>query len=123
MNGSAHDNPDDSRQRVLTRGPLTVISVRRGNEQRIRLVGELDLSTKPILEEELGAAEHGGAERLVLDLAELEFIDSSGIRTLLEAVQRSRRDSDRLVMTRPGRIVERTLRLTGVVEVLPFVNE
>jgi anti-anti-sigma factor len=48
--------------------------------------GELDLATAPALDAALGRAfESIGSGRVVLDLRELEFIDSSGLRTLLTA--------------------------------------
>lgn len=50
----------------------------------IRVEGELDLGTAPKLADELDAAA-GAGKRVVLDLSRCEFIDSSGLRTLLSA--------------------------------------
>lgn len=50
----------------------------------IRLVGELDMSSAPELDQALEAAvEHGGA--VLVDLSELTFMDSTGINAFLKA--------------------------------------
>lgn len=50
----------------------------------IRLVGELDMSSAPELDQVLEAAvEHGGA--VLVDLSELTFMDSTGINAFLKA--------------------------------------
>ncbi|MGH2969359.1 MAG: STAS domain-containing protein, partial [Solirubrobacteraceae bacterium] len=52
--------------------------------------GELDLATAPALEAALQRAlESAASGRVVLDLRELDFIDSSGLRTLLTARRRA----------------------------------
>jgi anti-sigma B factor antagonist len=50
----------------------------------VKVDGELDLGTAPKLAEELESATSGG-NRVVLDLTGCDFIDSSGLRTLLSA--------------------------------------
>ena len=54
----------------------------------IELVGELDLDGAPRLEEALRAAEAGDAASIVVDLGQLEFIDSTGLRLLVLAADR-----------------------------------
>jgi anti-anti-sigma factor len=60
----------------------------------VELTGEIDLSTAPRLRAELQAVIFTSAPKeLVLDLEGVSFIDSSGVRVLIEA-QRSQRDRD-----------------------------
>jgi len=56
----------------------------------VRLDGELDLASAPLLESEMERPEVGAAARVVLDLRELQFIDSTGLRTIFTAQARSR---------------------------------
>ncbi len=63
--------------------------------------GELDLSEASRLEQELAAVERNGPKTLVIDLRGLSFIDSSGLRVILEADVRARHDGRRLVLV-PG---------------------
>lgn len=61
---------------------METLSIERGSG--IRLAGELDLSSASELDRVLQeAAEHGGA--ILVDLTELEFMDSTGIHTFLKA--------------------------------------
>ena len=76
---------------------------------RMTLVGELDLSAAAGLRARLGELQH--ANQLVrLDLSELEFIDCSGIRAILDAMAQARREGaamevDRSVSPIVGRLV------------------
>ncbi|HZO10210.1 MAG TPA: STAS domain-containing protein, partial [Myxococcota bacterium] len=76
--------------------------------------GELDLATAPALEEALGHAFSGGSARVVLDLRELEFIDSSGLRTLLTARRRAEVASAQFSLVAGHRGLERPLEIAGV---------
>ena len=50
-----------------------------GDPLRIRLIGELDRSTGPLLQDALEEIENG---RVILDLSELTFIDSTGLHVI-----------------------------------------
>jgi anti-sigma B factor antagonist len=82
--------------------------------------GELDLATAPALESALARAFEEPSEHVVLDLRELEFIDSSGLRTLLTA-RRQAEDADRKFSLVAGhRGLERTLEIAGVHKVFSW---
>jgi anti-anti-sigma factor len=82
--------------------------------------GELDLATAPALEEALGQAFASGAVRVVLDLRELEFIDSSGLRTLLTARRRAEEAEAQFSLVAGHRGLERTLEIAGVHKVFQW---
>src|SRR5687768_1490211 len=73
--------------------PILEIKERRSEDGALllALVGELDLATVPALGERLQSAS-ASREAVVLDLAELEFMDSAGLRLLLEATADASRD-------------------------------
>ncbi len=101
-------------------GFLELRSERSDDEHRIALDGELDINGAERVMEVLQRAEESDARRIVLDLSNLEFIGSSGIRLILDA--ESRMVGDRLVMIPGPRSVHRVFELTGVAERLPFVR-
>ena len=79
----------------------------------LSLVGELDLASMHLLEQELDRVGAQGQE-LVLDLRRLQFIDSTGLHALLRA-DRQRSDSGgQLTIVRGPRAVDRLFRLTGL---------
>lgn len=86
--------------------------------------GELDLATAPTLEEALQATE-SDADRLpiVLDLRQLSFIDSSGLRVVLAAAKRAEAAGRRLVIIRGANQVDRVLSVTGSDRHLEVVDE
>ena len=91
-----------------------------GGEHVIELTGELDLDGAERVTQELLRAEATDAQRIVLDLSHLRFIDSNGIRLILAAHGRSRGDGDRLALIRGPRAVHRVFELTGIDDRLPF---
>jgi anti-sigma B factor antagonist len=97
--------PEAFSVRVETRGEATVVIPS----------GELDLATAPALEAALGRAfETAGEGRLVLDLRELDFIDSSGLRTLLTARRQAEEAGAQFSLDAGHRALERTLEIAGV---------
>lgn len=89
----------------------------------ITLVGELDIATRPQLEEEVQALLSGGARRVVIDLGELSFIDSSGLGLLVVLSEQASADGWTLGLTRAFGQVLSVLRLTGADEYLPLLEE
>jgi anti-sigma B factor antagonist len=96
---------------------IDVTSLEDGKAQLFVLHGSLDLATSPVLRAALmEAAEHEG-HALVVDLSQLEFLDSTGLGALIGAHRRAaeKNGSVRLVV-QEGQIL-RLLRITGLLEI------
>lgn len=78
----------------------------------LRLRGELDLASAPLLQSEIERPEVAEAKLVVLDLDELMFIDSTGLRILLAAHELSRERSQTLALTRGSQQVRRLMSIT-----------
>lgn len=87
----------------------------------VRVSGELDIATAPILEQTLRRAEQR-ALRIVLDLRELAFLDSSGVHVILDAALRATAARRRLVLVRGRAQVDRVLDLTAASDDLEIVD-
>jgi len=87
------------------------------------LCGEVDLSTVAEIESRFEEVLGGAPDRFVLDLREVTFLDSSGLRLILRLDQRQRGAGRRLTVVRGGRRVARVLELTGVDEQLDLVSD
>lgn len=83
----------------------------------LRVEGDLDMATAPTLEDEL--ADAGFAKRLVLDLSQCTFLDSSAVRVLVSSVRDSEAagGSLALVVTDPG--ILRVLEISGIDTMIP----
>jgi anti-sigma B factor antagonist len=89
----------------------------------VQVTGELDLQTAPRLRDELVALVNGGITELVLDFAELDFIDSSGLSVLIMALKRLReRGGELRLRSVPSRAC-RVLEASGLDRVIPMVAE
>lgn len=98
---------------------LEITEVRDAGTVRVRVRGELDLASAPILAEHLrGFRDHG--ERVVLDLDELAFIDMSGLRMLVAAAEDASRDGWALTITPGSTAVRRIVQLVHLDASLPF---
>jgi len=80
--------------------------------------GELDIASNPQLEEALERVFGSGAELVVLDLGELQFMDVTAVRVLVGADQQARQSGKRLVLVNVGGQIRRLLTLTKVIDVL-----
>jgi|tagenome__1003787_1003787.scaffolds.fasta_scaffold20764488_3 anti-sigma B factor antagonist len=88
----------------------------------IRLRGALDLAYAYRFDDALRRAERAAPSCLVLDLRELDFVDSAGISRILAARRRARRTGRRLVLVRGSRAVQRFMQLAALTEHFEFVN-
>jgi anti-sigma B factor antagonist len=85
------------------------------------LSGELDIASAPGLERVLDEFGASIPRRLVIDLTDVTFMDSTGLRALLLARQRA--DGDHELLLRPGpRQVQRVFELSGTLERFKFQN-
>ncbi|MCE6996143.1 STAS domain-containing protein [Saccharothrix sp. S26] len=86
----------------------------------IEVAGEIDLDSAPVLDAALTDALDRGSHRLyVVDLAEVEFIDSIGLSALLTAARHAQdTDGTLRVVVDANRPVIRPLEITGLDDVL-----
>jgi anti-anti-sigma factor len=83
----------------------------------VQLTGELDIMTAPQLEQTLESS-WLDAPLVVLDLRELEFIDSTGVHAIVSASSRARQSGRRLVLLRGAPSVDRMFALAGCSDAL-----
>ena len=99
------------------------MDVRRGEDRVVLgLAGELDLLGAPLLEEQIAKAEAETAGLVVLDLRELQFVDSAGLRVILAAHERARREGREFALTQGSEQVQRLFTIAGVSEHLRIVG-
>ena len=104
--------------------PLFEITTEQaGNCLILNLRGELDLSECRTLKRALDDAEGGGADTVVLDLAELSFLDAAGLELLLVECRHWHADGRWLLLTRGRGSVATLFRVTAAEDALPFMAE
>ena len=93
--------------------------------QIVDVVGHIDLGTSPVLRKTM-LDNLKIAERLAANLAQVGYIDSSGIASLLEVLKESKKTSKRFMLfglTVGVREVLQLTRLTGVFEIYESEEE
>jgi anti-anti-sigma factor len=87
---------------------------------RISVSGEVDLASTPLLEQAVEEAA-AAAPAIELDLHEVSFIDSTGIRAVLRAKSLcSERGVEFLLVPSRHEAPHRTFELAGVLDLLPW---
>ena len=106
----------------MTVDDFAVRSVREGPVHRFTPFGELDLATVPILERWFhGVRPDPTAEKIVVDLTQLRFMDSAGIK-LLTRLNEVCEPLDRLRVVNGSPAAERILDVTGARAYLPIIS-
>jgi anti-anti-sigma factor len=95
-------------------GKLEIVVSHANGARVMRLRGEFDLAGVPAFERELDRRPGPHEKTLVLDMRELTFLDSSGLRAVLMADRSVRAAGRRCVVVRGPERVNRVLELTGV---------
>jgi anti-anti-sigma factor len=115
ISGGADQGPE------VTEPRLVVVPAADGDIPVLRVSGDLDLTTVPVLMEAVDAAVRvHGRRPIVLDCAGLEFCDSSGLNCFLQLHQGTG-PTGGLVLAQVGPTVQRLLDITGVDTALTVV--
>lgn len=79
----------------------------------VHVAGRVDSNTAPRLEERLAALLHEGPSRLVINLREVDFLSSAGLRVLLSASRTARQNGGDVHLSEVSSQVARLLELTS----------
>lgn len=104
---------------------MTPFEVHRYDEEstvRLELRGELDLYSAPALDDALVALEGEKWPQVIIDLRELDFVDSAGLRLIVRTQARAVQDGRELVLVRGGETIQRVFTITGLDRELTMVD-
>jgi len=107
-----HDGGADTFQAEEATMSFSTNLAKGGRSAVITLTGELDALAAPALREEVERAATGPLEQLVLDMSDVSYLSSAGLRTLVFARQKMA-DDVRIVLVGANDAVARTIRLVG----------
>ena len=95
---------------------MTINKNQQGTELEIALAGRLDTTTAPQLEAELKHSING-ITALVIDMAQLEYISSAGLRVLLSA-QKVMNKQGTMVVRHANETIMEVFEVTGFIDIL-----
>jgi anti-anti-sigma factor len=108
------------------RGRTSHLSVREdvaGGKHILVLTGELDLASRPLLDEFLRAVVDDKAAKVVLDIEGVSFMDSTGLQAILAAWRLCAQRDCTLEIVGGSVQVLRLFELAGVLDRLPFRSQ
>jgi anti-anti-sigma factor len=100
------------------------VDVERGDGRAlVRVSGEFDLAATQAVEDALLSVEDEANRVIVLDLREVTFLDSTGLRAITSADHRAREAGHELKIVRGPEQVQKLLYVTGMDKILPLVDD
>jgi anti-anti-sigma factor len=102
---------------------LTIEEIEERGGVRLRLDGELDLVTAPWLARRLAKVEATNPSLVLIDLRDLTFMDSSGLRELFSAQRRARAAGRRLVLVKGSAPIDRVLEMVRADRAMETVDD
>ena len=103
-------------------GNLEIESLLIDGEAVLRLRGELDMDSANLFAEAARLVLAHEIPTLVLDLSDLKFIDSSGLREFVVAFKRQNEMGGDLVLRAPSEQVRRVLDIVGLTDMLTMAE-
>jgi anti-sigma B factor antagonist len=98
-------------------GPLLSMNVEASDSRVVvHLLGELDLSTAPLLQATLADVLGDQALEIVLDLADLSYIDSTGLSLFITTTKRAHAAGSKVILQDPQLSTQRLLEITNLTD-------
>jgi len=117
-----HRRPQTSRLGIDVENQLRVEVQSYGEATVLAVSGELDLASSPMLESGLERVSSTGSGPVIVDLRQLDFMDSTGLSVLVKAHQRAQDDGRRFGLVSGPPQIQRLLSLTGIGERITVVR-
>ncbi len=95
---------------------MTITTTRNGSALTLQLEGRLDTTTSPQLEAELSAS-LDGVKQLTLDLQQLAYLSSAGLRVILGTQKRMNKQGQ-MVVRHVNETIMEVFEVTGFVDIL-----
>jgi len=99
---------------------LSVVTRREGARTVISVTGEIDVYTAPTLRERLNELVADGEYHLVVDMAGVDFLDSTGLGVLVGGLKRARSHDGTLRLVCDQEKILKVFRITGLTKVFPI---
>ncbi len=99
---------------------MEILKRKEKNALVISLKGRMDAVTTPVVEKDLTELMAGGERFLVLDLGDLDYISSAGLRAILVVTKRLREKQGRLALASLKSVVREVFEISGFSSIIPI---
>jgi anti-anti-sigma factor len=94
-----------------------------GGIERINLAGRLDSASIKDIDLRLSALTAESKASILVDLSQVSFLASIGIRTLLTTARLLRQRGGKMALLNPQSLVEEVLKVTGIESIIPIFHD
>lgn len=101
---------------------LTLSTREVGDKSVVEAAGEVDVYTAPQLDEELTRIVESGTYALVVDLTNVDFLDSTGLGVLVKTLKRVREHGGSLAIVATADRITKVFRITGLDSVMTLTD-
>ena len=105
---------------------MNISESKQGNVTILKAQGKLDSTSSPELDQRLASLIESGTNQIALDLADLDYVSSAGLRVFLSAAKRLKQASGKLALANLSVQVQQIFDIAGFESILPVfktVNE
>jgi anti-anti-sigma factor len=99
---------------------MEIVMTKEKNVTVISLKGRLDAVTSPVLEKDLTELLAGEEKTLVVDMGDLDYISSAGLRVLLAATKRLKGKQGKLFLASLKNVVKEVFDISGFSSIIPI---
>ena len=101
---------------------MEIIASKQDDKNVIQVKGRLDANTSPELEKQLLSMLNAGEKDYVVDLAELDYISSVGLRILLMAAKKAKGEGGKVVLCGLNEHVQEVFEIAGFTAIFPLYD-
>ncbi len=101
---------------------MNIESDKRGNAVWVRISGRMDAVSAPRFDEAFGQWIEEGAKNLVVDLGEMDYISSAGLRSILSAGKGVKARGGSLALCNLKGMVKEIFEISGFVSIFPVYS-
>jgi anti-anti-sigma factor len=99
---------------------MEIVKRKEKDAMVISVKGRLDAVTSPVLEKDLTELMAGGEKFLVVDLGDLDYISSAGLRTILASTKRLKEKQGKLLLASLQSVVKEVFEISGFSSIIPI---
>jgi anti-sigma B factor antagonist len=93
------------------------------NVLKIKLTGRMDYQGVQEIQSSFTALTDTGSQPILVDMSEVSFLVSWGLRALLSAAKSSAKNGGTMVLFQPHPVAKEVLQVSGVSHLIPIVDE
>ncbi len=99
---------------------MELVEKTNGEVTILELNGRLDSNTSKILEDKVMEVLGQGRKKLLMDFGDVDYINSTGLRVLLLALQQLKKNQGRLVLCSIKDYMKEVFEISGYTEIFPI---